>query len=125
MDYEALSDFEINVLVAKALGWLVQEAFEVNIGFTKSYHEKYPNTIWAAKTDARGEQVEAWEQLSFTGCWSDAGKLMEDNQIELLKNDNNNRWSASWDEFKTDSINENPKRAIAVCLLMKKAAENV
>lgn len=64
-DYENMSDFEINVLVAKASGLLVKESFDTGLlGFTERYHRKYPNTIWAAK-HKNGEQIDAWEQINF------------------------------------------------------------
>ncbi|WP_299197006.1 phage protein NinX family protein [uncultured Amphritea sp.] len=77
ISYEHMSDFEINNLVAFALGYLVKTEIEDGLcGFTKEYHEKYPNTIWAAKTDDRGEQCEAWEQMNFCSSPEEAWPIL-------------------------------------------------
>jgi len=85
ISYEHMSDFEINNHVAFALGYLVKTEIEDGLcGFTKEYHEKYPNTIWAAKTDERGEQREAWEQMNFCSSPEEAWPIINEHRIAIM-----------------------------------------
>ena len=84
IDYESMSDFEINKAVAFSLRYLVKTDFEQGLGgFTENYHRKYPNTIWAAKTDDSGEQCEAWEQMNFCAEPQDSWPIIADNMISI------------------------------------------
>jgi hypothetical protein len=91
----AMSHFEINKAVAEKLGLLVQEMQDSAwTGMTPSYHAQYPNTVWAAKTE-NGQQSEAWEQVCYTGSWSDAGPIIEKYQISLIKDISCDNWEAA------------------------------
>lgn len=126
--YEDMSDFEINVMVAKRLGMKVKTEFEENRGFTERYHKQYPNTIWAAKCDESGNQIDAWEQVIFTACPNDIMPIAIENGISLNRsaltmsgyiwqsNANNNH--------KFQCRDKNPYRAIAICFLKIKDAKN-
>ena len=57
----ALSDYEINCAVAKKLGYRVEYEIQQNIGFTESFREQYPHTIWGWK-----DNKSPCEQLCFT-----------------------------------------------------------
>ncbi|BBB29337.1 phage protein NinX family protein [Neptunomonas japonica] len=82
MSYEDVSTFEINKAVAVTLGYLVKTEYEEGrSGFTEKYHEQYPNTIWAAKTDERGQQCEAWEQMNFCANPEEAWPVIIVNNI--------------------------------------------
>lgn len=84
MNYESMSDFEINLLVAKSLGLLTKdEPTDERIGFTPEYHEKYPSTIWAAKCNEFREQAEAWEQINYCSDPSDAWPIIFENEIDI------------------------------------------
>jgi len=71
------SEFDINKRCAELEGLIVKTEFQEKVGFTKSFHEKYPNTVWAAKVDEFGNQTEAWEQMVFTRCPSDTWLIIE------------------------------------------------
>lgn len=83
MNYESMSDFEINKLVAPLLNYLVQDINDDSmIGMNSKFHEQYPNTVWVAETDPiTGEQVSAWEQKCFTRIADDAWPVMIENNI--------------------------------------------
>ena len=140
MNYEKASDFEINRTVAIALGMIVQDEFSEHLGFTERYHEQYPNTVWAAKCDAIGNQSEAWEQFCPCNSWSDIGQLIEECGISLININCTGNWFACSNvEFETicmspdgsdngvscfnaknESYCTNPKRAAAICYLKMK-----
>ena len=103
MNYSELSDFDINVLVAEALGWWVVKKFEENIGFTEGFHNTYPSTIWADTNKGY-----CTEQFNFTDDWADAGQLMEDNRIDLVEF-NDELWGASIEFNKVDYYSQNKK----------------
>ena len=130
MNYETASDFEINKKLALLTGLLVAE-FDDNskLGMNTRYHELYPNTIWAAKTDDHGKQCEAWEQVIYTNEWADIGPLIEAYNVTLAKHVNLDSWEAfaggyvvNYDhniESHIDIEYEhiNPKRAAAICII--------
>lgn len=91
MNYNEMSDFEINKAVAKAVGRMAKTEFDSGfIGFTKSYHEMYPSTVWTAAVDAEGYQCEAWEQTDYCNDPSDAWPIIEllfSQGITLIMND--------------------------------------
>ena len=80
-----LSKFEINKRVCEKLGYQVQHEFlEGQLGFTESYHNKYPDTVWAIKHD-----MEGWEQLCPTSEASDSWEAIQaifDSGITLIMN---------------------------------------
>ncbi|HDA4098436.1 TPA: DUF2591 family protein, partial [Salmonella enterica subsp. enterica serovar Mokola] len=84
-DITALSDFEINVLVATALHLQVQEIDDSRkTGMTTWYHEQMPNTVWVSNGD------EPWYQFAPCNSAEDAWPIIEGQQISLLFN---------WNEF--------------------------
>lgn len=72
-ELRALSCFELNLRVAKSLGLDVKTEFEDSLGFTVTFHERYPNTIWARDP----KKDEPWEQRAWTHNAEDAWPLIE------------------------------------------------
>lgn len=125
MKYKDMSDFEVNKAVAIAIGMRVKVDFDGEFGFTELYHSKYPNTIWAAKCDENGNQIEAWEQKIFTEDPSDIMPIAIEYKIGVEFIDGYG-WTASSSYVGDDlvfSCYDNPYRAIAICFLMMKDAE--
>jgi hypothetical protein len=60
MDYQNKTKFEINRLVAQALGMRTNKDSLPANTLSYDYNNKYPDTVWAGKPD------EAWEQC----CWT-------------------------------------------------------
>jgi hypothetical protein len=87
MNYEAMSDFDINRLVAGALGYAVQEIDDGSqVGMTSKFHKNYPSTVWVAETEEEGgheKQVSPWEQFVPTHEWLDAGPIIKNNLIDI------------------------------------------
>ena len=133
MNYEDMSDFEINKAVAFALGMKVQVTFERHHGFTEEYHKRYPSTIWAAECDKYGKQIDAWEQKVFTKSPEDAWPIILGYGICITSPTVGRKkkiWSASWNEdggrWSSGDIkhgDENPLRAAMIVFLMMKDAE--
>tara|TARA_R110001599_G_scaffold60377_1_gene167876 strand:+ start:875 stop:1216 length:342 start_codon:yes stop_codon:yes gene_type:complete len=110
MDYSELSDFEINSKVIHKI---------VNNGGMPSLEEimQLPNSD--EQTFVQWGNGCNWLQFDACNKWSDAGQLMEDNNIDLIFIENSDgEWSASKKHYESD--NKNPKRAIAECFLMMK-----
>ena len=78
------TEFDINKRCAEIMGLIVKDEFEERCGFTKGFREKYPHTVWAAKTDKRGAQCDAWEQKLFTSYPQDAWQIIEKCWDELM-----------------------------------------
>jgi hypothetical protein len=78
------TEFEINKRCAELGGLSVNTKLELRVGFTKSFHEKYPHTIWCAEIDRYGEQMSAWEQKIFTRDAADAWPIIEKCFDELV-----------------------------------------
>jgi hypothetical protein len=80
-DITSLSDFEINVLVAKALRLQVQEIDDSRkIGMTTWFHEQKPNTVWVSNGD------EPWYQFAPCNSAEDAWPIIEMQQIDIRFN---------------------------------------
>lgn len=128
-NYSEMSDFEINKHVAHALGLKVETEFQNNIGFTESFHQKYPNTIWCAEVDRYGEQTQPWEQKCFTHNPSDAWPIIDENKISLITDETQAEWKAVYYEsfFYDDDTyrfnDKNPLRAAMIVYLMMNEEE--
>ncbi len=117
MNYEDMSDFEINKLVATNLGYKLREKFkwEESQCWVKVGMEKLPSKIF-----------------DFTGSPSDAWPIILENNIGVTpatvrSNRNKDLWIASPDwTFETpfDTNHKNPLRAAMICFLKMKDAEN-
>jgi hypothetical protein len=79
------TEFDINKRCAELLGLIVQAEFKERIGFTEEFHLAYPNTIWAARVDERGDQVSSWEQMVFTRCPADTDAIIDKCWDELME----------------------------------------
>lgn len=112
MDYSKLDKFEINKLIQE---YIKPDSFDIKSGYC---HTREGKLIWF--NDA-GSAIE--KTVDFCDSWADAGQLMEDNDIELKKNNtklSSGHYSAI---FNTGycvhhAVDKNPKRAIAICFLM-------
>lgn len=130
-NFDEMSDYEINKKLALLIGMLVKP-FDDNskLGMNTRYHEMYPNTIWAAKTDDNGKQSDSWEQIVFTGEWADIGPLIEEHDITLKSplHSCHMVWEASTIEPLYDvhisCDDSNPKRAAAICIIKLIEAKN-
>ena len=125
IDYESMSDFDINKAVAFSLRYLVKTDFEQGLGgFTENYHRKYPNTIWAAKTDDSGGQCEAWEQMNFCAEPQDSWPIIQRNNIATQPRPSSEEWFAfSICENEFEVSDKNPLRAAMIVYLMMNEAE--
>lgn len=74
-----LSEFEINIRLAKLMKLQVQEIDDSrSTGMTSWYHHQMPLTVWV--TD--GESP--WRQFCATRSWEDIGPVIKDLQIALI-----------------------------------------
>ena len=102
MSYDEMSDFEINLAVAKKLGLVVS---------TESHGH---NAV-----EARGDDgYHAWFTIDYCNNWADIGPIIVDNRITIAPyQDESQGWFATTDtSFFVDDIN--PLRAAAICFLM-------
>jgi hypothetical protein len=91
------TEFDINLRCAELLGLIVQTEYQKLIGFTEEFHKIYPNTIWCAKIDDRGDQVEPWQQMIFTRCPENTWPIIDkcfDELMEVLyvSRETNRQW---------------------------------
>ena len=134
MDYEEMSDLEINKLVAKEVSLLVKD--ESDRGYDYNYREKYPSTIWTAKHEF-GNQTEAWEQMNFCLTPDDAWHIILENNISISISDGYNdngekekdcaaytgpQWKY-YEHGKYRIFDTNPLRAAMIVFLMIKEKE--
>jgi hypothetical protein len=71
------TEFEVNKRCAELMGFTVQIQYEKKLGFTKSFHEKHPHTVWCAFFSMFLEQTSVWEQKVFTRDATDAWSIIE------------------------------------------------
>lgn len=85
MNYEQMSDFEINKLVAEAYGLLIQEIDDnKSLGMTTDFHEKFPAVVWVADLDcSTGQQCEPWWQFDPCNNPADAWPIISSNAIDI------------------------------------------
>jgi hypothetical protein len=114
------AEFDINMRCAELLGLIVQTEFKERIGFTEEFHIAYPNTIWAARVDERGDQVSSWEQMVFTRCPVDTWPIIEKcfDELMLTKDGRGCGTWTHWDHVKWQRlINEhNCTKLVAACI---------
>lgn len=126
VSYEDMSNFEINNYAAFSLKYLVQTEFSSGmLGFTREYHEQYPDNIWAAYTDDRGEQSEAWEQMNFCAMPELTMPVVFENKIGLHPNEDGSykAYSMAGGFYAYEVNDDNPLRAAMIVFLMMKEAE--
>jgi hypothetical protein len=113
------TEFDINLRCAELLGLIVQTEYQKLIGFTEEFHKIYPNTIWCAKIDDRGDQVEPWQQMIFTRCPENTWPIIDKCWDELMK------LTETFDDFTADGlctrweatiINYNCTKLVAACI---------
>lgn len=113
MEYQELSNFEINCLVAERLGWKVQRDFLTgNIGFTEKYHRDYPDTVWTLK-----DGLDGWEQICFTSAGEESFPIIFSNKIGLRPNaDGSYKAFRVLDgyHYASENNSENPLRAAMI-----------
>ncbi|WP_312077193.1 phage protein NinX family protein [Leclercia sp.] len=120
MDYSKLSDFEINKRVAISRGLKVQEIDDSKAtGMTRKYHELKPHTVWVS--DGSGP----WEQYAPTLCWSDAGPIISDNQINILWNWNEEGVHGATADPLYEYEHENALRSAMIVFLKIQGSANV
>ena len=88
MNYESMSDFEINKAVAETLGKNVSELDDSSpLGMTSKYHEQYPNTTWVQDMERDGmfvnRPVTPWYQYSPCNEVEDAWPIIIENKITI------------------------------------------
>lgn len=129
IDYEDMSDLEINKLVAGHNGFIVAD--EDSGCYNYNYREKYPSTIWVAKHEF-GNQIEPWEQFNFVLCPSDAWPIMKEYGIATICEDgkligattNSQEYYEPYGSKIFSYEDENPLRAAMICFLKMKDAQN-
>lgn len=135
MKYEEMSDFEINKAVANALGLDVADIDDSKkTGMTTLYHNLRPNTVWVS------DDINPWEQYAPCNSWTDAGPIIQDNGIGIVRVDEAScgtcgvigRWHAvgpvDWAYGECDSDvahwDKNPLRAAMIVFLTMREADN-
>ena len=104
MNYDDMSDLEINKAVAEKMGF-------ITIGSLKD-----SSVIFVGKSNNG-----VFKEFDPCNNWSDIGHIIECNKISLIEPDEltNEEWGAGqvYDAVAWAS-NKNPKRAAAICFLM-------
>ncbi len=117
MNYDDLSDFDINQLVSEALGHeLMPDDY-----YTSVFNANYPNSVWSIKPDQLHE-----EHNDYCNNPSDAWLIIVENKIETRWSFDDN-WAAritnqgQAGEFKMfESWHKNPLRAAMIVFLRMK-----
>lgn len=122
MNYQEMSDFDINCAVARLIG---DEVYSNNKGCTK--HKAY-----RIGDRYRDVYSSGWSTDVFDPCnsWADAGPILEESGITIIMDNpsmplaTNNCVGWYSDEVKPlHHANENPRRAGLVVFLMMKGGE--
>lgn len=111
MNYSEMSDSQINIAVAHALGAKV----ETSSNLTAFY-----------KPDFEVSELSPGGPVDkFAPCnsWADAGPIIEKENISLTCHHSREEWAAIFNRHSM-SANKNPLRAAMECFLMKKEREN-
>jgi hypothetical protein len=109
------TEFDINKRCAEILGLIVQTKFEKRIGFTEYFHQNYPNTVWCAEVDERGDQVSAWEQMVFTRCPENTWPIIEKCWDELMVVYITDGYYARWECIMSE---HNCTKLVAACICL-------
>ena len=122
MNYEEMSDFEINKAVAIALGH-------------KCYYENgsFTNGLMGSSVVVKGNGTIG--SVNFVSSWADAGTIIKDNRISIFadgeepcflgSHGGHQWWNASSDDRKHQcNYQSNPLRAAMVVFLMMKESDN-
>ena len=106
MNYEVMSDFEINKAVAIALG---HKCYYDNGSFT--------NGLMGSSVVVKGNGTIG--SVNFVNSWADAGPIIQENKIPL--NPFRDAWTAG---ERRDVKSKNPLRAAMIVFLMMKESDN-
>lgn len=113
MNYSELSDFEINMAVAHLLGATVETSSNLTACFKPDFE---------VSVLSPGGPVSKFDPCN---SWSDAGPIIQKNNISILIDDTTKKWSsASVQDFtnvsayKFGNCHENPLRAAMIVFLM-------
>ncbi|KMV68210.1 hypothetical protein AI29_10015, partial [bacteria symbiont BFo2 of Frankliniella occidentalis] len=111
MNYQEMSDSQINLEVAKALGLDVSMML----------------SLLNARECPIGGRAEQWVKNNKTGgsfdpcnSWADAGPIIQENRISLFASDDEGKWMAQFINYKTVHMDKNPLRAAMIVFLMMK-----
>lgn len=127
MNYEEMSDFEINCEVAKALGL-------EDLMFFSDEASYCPGPVWNTKSGITEEGIKISKGNPFDPCnsWAVAGPVIQVNEISLSSKCANGEWKASIFIGRNDIFdnyascwNENPLRAAMIAFLMMQENTNV
>ncbi len=108
--FESMSDFEINKLVAKHIGWIISNAqYDQNDVVVIGRFSPFDTTV------------------DYCNSWGDMGEVIEEHKISLRYGVNNkNMWLVSCGCFERYSYEHaNPLRAAAIIYLESLEAQNV
>lgn len=117
---EAMSDLQINEIVADYEGMFVQKEFGNRVGLTKSFREQYPSVVWSRPKD----DSDCWAQFNYCNRWDDIGGLIDECSIDLQHDQlgNGMHFASDWDDVFVSS-NPNIKRAAAIVYILIKQGE--
>lgn len=122
MNYQEMSDLEINKLVALKVG-----------GF--SFNDEGLPVVNVIDNSPGSYSGGEYEEYEFDPCnsWSDAGPIIQGNGIGLVFEESTSLWkagdfypditSAEWGHYKFNFYDKNPLRAICIVFLMMKGGE--
>ncbi len=106
MNYEDMTDFEINKAVATSSG------AEVSLNQFMEYDDRDENAVLISVF------TEGDSQVDYCNNPSDAWPIILENKISLIKTDDD-RWTAfEWENDKNESWHKNPLRAAMIVYLM-------
>jgi hypothetical protein len=141
MNYDEMSDFEVNCKVAEVLGKRVAEIDDSStLGMTTKYHEEYPNTVWVQDMEPDDTGINrpttTWYQYSPCNSWEDIGPIIDEYNISIMRDWNEKdaysgiatryeKRSLGQYFFTVEAEDESPKRAAAIAFLKMKEADEL
>ena len=124
IDWENMSNFEINKAVAEKLGKVVLEIDDTSsLGMTSKYHEQHPDTVWVVDLDEQGQMASIHYQFNPCSDWEDAGPIIQENKISIIADSTHKDWQASWDFYDRvggATCDDNPLKAAMITFLKMK-----
>jgi len=100
MNYQEMSDFEINAEVGALTGEAKNSEPMLNLVIRGNGRKFDPCNSWA-----------------------DAGPIIQENRISLFASDDEGKWMAQFINYKTVHMDKNPLRAAMIVFLMMKGGE--